>query len=137
MDEAIEDEIDQQVLLQALLQRSEKQIEVLNNQDNSSVFDTNHFAKEESKAEVFISMAFQDVNASGSVETVQKVPPAKATSEAEREEELARSVIEDDQDDSYEELQHSLPMDFGNGNEGRKETGADHEKPDKLDQLLA
>ena len=65
MDEAIEDEIDQQVLLQALLQRSEKQIEVLNNQDNYIEFDTNHFAKEESKTEVYISMAFQDVNASG------------------------------------------------------------------------
>lgn len=35
------------------------------------------------------------------------------------EDELARSVIEDDKDDSYEELQHSLPMDFNN-EEGTK-----------------
>ena len=53
------------------------------------------------------------------------------------EDELARSVIEDDKDDSYEELQHSLPMDFNN-EEGTKQI-EDHwaEKPDRLDQLLA
>ena len=97
---------------------------------------------------MFISqMAFQDVNKSGTV-VVNPLAPTQSTdkqqnpkkTEADRDEELARSVIEDDQDDSYEELQHSLPMEFVN-NQTKKD--AEHKstplalgKPDRIDQLL-
>ena len=55
------------------------------------------------KAEMFISMAFQDVDASGKVANTQAQAAAPTTqdaavekTEADRDEELARSVIEDD-----------------------------------------
>ena len=53
------------------------------------------------KAEMFISMAFQDVDTSGKVVNTQaKVPSstqeAFGKNEADRDDELARSVIEDD-----------------------------------------
>ena len=88
-------------------------------------------------------MAFQDVDNSGKVVNAQaaKVPPsnqeAKGKTEADRDDELARSVIEDDHDDSYEELQHSLPMDFSNGcNDMKGSHKSEMLKPDRIDQLL-
>ena len=88
-------------------------------------------------------MAFQDVDTSGKVVNTQaKVPSstqeAFGKTEADRDDELARSVLEDDQDDSYEELQHSLPMDFdlSGGNEMLTSHKSEQLKPDRIDQLL-
>ena len=65
---AIEEEIDQQVLLEALLQRSFKQIELLNKQSNQIAATEEHTGADESSgADLFDSQTFTEIDESGKV----------------------------------------------------------------------
>jgi len=114
LDMAIEEEIDQQVLLQSLLTRSAKQIDLLHEQ-SSGLMNSQQMVRP-NKAELFVSQIFQNVNEEYVVTSEKAIQGVN------------KDPLDLD-DDSYEELSHSLPI---SNRLGSSQDGV----LDRLDELL-